>query len=144
MPTPAATDYEVRREIDTGLSDDDLFDILERVARDIERQYVDTDDPDAPQTIDDVFDNAGHRVDFEAVLAAYRIATGRDRRALTESSETFRVTYETTTVAGLSRQLQLLDPGDAFSPSGGVRRVGTRSVATVEQERPNPTDLDDN
>lgn len=124
---------DVRVEIDTELEDTDIDRILARVARDIGRTY--DDDPD------DLFDDDAHQQDFEAVLTALRIATGRDRRAETENIGSYRVTYETAVVDGLKAQLMKLDPGEAFTSTGGTRRNTDRHVRSTRRagtENENP------
>jgi hypothetical protein len=58
MATAAGTSpTEVKVEIDTGLSDADINSVLDRVERDIDREYANPG-----------FADTQHRVDFEAVL----------------------------------------------------------------------------
>lgn len=132
MPTDAGTDADaVRVEISTHLddaaiegdsNDPDDDEILGRVERDIDREYDDSD-----------FEDTQHRKDFEAVLAALRIASGRDRRAESVQSGRTRTTYEASEVASLRARLRRLDPGDAFSV-GGVKRNSDRNVGSVERD----------
>ena len=135
MVSAIATPTLVRHEIDTGLSDADLEAILDRVARDAHRAYVDVDDPDEPDDLTEAFDDVDHRRDFEVTAAAYRIATGRDRRAASMSGETFSVTYEASVVARLGEDLTRLDPGDEFSVGAGLVRDDSRFVGVAEQDR---------
>jgi hypothetical protein len=120
---PEASIDDVRVEIDTTLSDGDISDVLDRVARDIDREY------DAPG-----FDDTQHRQDFEAVLAALRIASGRDRRAEEVTSGRTSQTYETSEVKELRNRVRRLDPGDVFGrPSSTIRDSG-RHVSTTGDE----------
>ena len=100
---PEATASHVRVEIETRLSDSDISDIIERVGRDINREY---DDPNYADT--------EHQRDFEATLTALRIATGRDPTVSDESLGARSQTYDADRVEWLRTQVQRLDPGDAF------------------------------
>lgn len=122
-----ATPSDVRIEIDTDLSDLDISDIIDRVARDIDREYESGD-----------FENTQHRRDFEAVLTALRIASGRDRRAINASSESAQIQFEVAEVKSLRRRVNRLDPADEFSV-GGVRRDADRNVRSAN----NTADDDD-
>lgn len=132
MTDPVATADDVRREIDTVLDDeaiegdaDDPDDngILGRVAREIGREYDDED-----------FEDEDHRRDMEATLAAFRIASGRDRRAESVQSGRSRVDYEVSEVQSLQASVRRLDPGDAFS-IGGVRRTNARLVRSSQRDQ---------
>ena len=109
-----ATPADVREEVDSSLSDLDISDILDRAARDIDREY------DA-----DAFSTREARVDFEAVLAALRIATGRERRARTASSESTSVEFRAIEIDALRVRLVRRDPGEAFG----------RSVVATDSDR---------
>jgi hypothetical protein len=127
MPTDAGTEpSNVRLELDTNLSDTEISNLLDRVARDIDREY----DEDSDVT----FDDDQHRVDFEASLTALRIAEGRDRRAETSQSGRTSVTYETRTVDALRKHVRNLDPGEEFGYSGAVVRDTSRHVSTTGGE----------
>lgn len=117
---PEATANDVREVIDTHLDDPDLVDILDRVERAWQREYETSD-----------FDGTNHIEDFEATLAALRIAEGRDRRA--ESAQTGRTetTYETSVVAALRKRVRRLDPGRVFGRSGRVIRDDDRHVTST-------------
>lgn len=123
----AATPSDVRREINTDLSDSEIQTILDRAGRDIDRRYASSD-----------FADTAHRDDFEAVLAAARIAGGRDRRASRKSLDgpdetSASKTYENSEVDHLRGQVRLLDPGEAFS-SGGVTADGSRWSRVADDE----------
>lgn len=140
MPTTPslAQPDDVRLELDTDLDDDDLTKIIARVTRAIERAYVDEeadDDGEPPfPDIDDVFHDDDHRIEFEAVVAAHRIATGRDRQARVEAGDTFRVEYEANAAAALAARVADLDPGEAFRPTGQtIHHDATGRI--VEQDR---------
>lgn len=109
-----ATPSDVREVIDTSLADLDISDIIDRAARDIDREYS-----------SGAFDNTQHRRDFEAVLTALRIATGRDRRARTASSESSSVTFGAIEIDALRSRLARRDPGEAFG----------RSVVATDSDR---------
>ena len=128
MPTDAGTDpANVRVEIDTRLADGEIDDtsgdgngILQRIEREWQREYDTT-----------AFDGADHIQDFEAVLAALRIAEGRDRRGEEVQSGRTSTTYETAEVANLRKRLRRLDPGGAFGRSGSVVVDDDRHTSTT-------------
>lgn len=120
---PAASAADVRTDIDTALSDSDIVALLERVARDIDREY------DAQSGI--TFEDTEHRSDFEAVLTALRIAEGRDRRAESASTGRTSTEYETAAVDGLRKRVRRLDPGDVYGRSGSVVRRDGRHISTT-------------
>lgn len=121
MSTTAGTGpSNVRVEIDTALADSDINGILDRVERDINREY--SGDP---------FDDTQHRQDFEATLAALRIASGRDRRAETRQSGRTSVEYEASEVQSLRKRVRRLDPGDAFGRSSSVVRDSGRNISST-------------
>lgn len=117
---PAADADAVRVELDTDLDDADIEDVLARASRDVDREY----------SADDFADTA-HRRDFEAVLAAFRIASGRDRRLQKQSLGDASQTFEASEVAYLRSQVRKLDPGTEFS-TGGVTRDTDRTVRAAE------------
>lgn len=126
MPTSAGTSpTDVKVEIDTDLGDPDINEVLERVERDVDRAYSNSD-----------FDNDQHRQDFEAVLGALRIATGnapdaQDRSASEVDSGRSSVVYEASVVSRLEAQVQRRDPGSAFG-AGTVLRDTDRQVSSSE------------
>lgn len=121
MATSAGTDATaVRVEIDTVLDDPDISDLLDRVEREIDRAY------DSPG-----FDNSQHRQDFEAALAALRIAEGRDRRADQAQTGRTSTTYEAAEIDQLRKRVRRDDPGDAFGRPGGVIRDSARYVTSA-------------
>jgi hypothetical protein len=117
----------VRAEIDTELSDIDISDVLSRVERDITRAYSSgTDD----------FDGTQHRIDFEAALAALRIAEGnapdaQSRTAAEVSSGRTGVTYDASTVEALRQRVRRRDPGSEFGTPASVRRDTDRYVTSA-------------
>jgi hypothetical protein len=121
MPEAAPTD--VRVEIDTRLDDPDVSDILDRVEREWQREYEAGD-----------FDDTQHIQDFEAVLAALRIAEGRDRRASEESRESASITYEADEVESLRERVRRVDPGDVFGHTSTVVRDADRHSGIVNLE----------
>lgn len=132
MPTSAGTDPDdVRQEIDTDLSDAEIEGsggdggILARVERDVDREYPNTS-----------FQSTQHRVDFEAALAALRIAEGnapdaQDRTARQVSTGSSSVTYEESIVQTLRKRVRRRDPGTAFGSSASIRRDGSRHSTTT-------------
>lgn len=125
MANNIATASDVRIEIDTDLSDSEITSLIERTVRDIEREY-DTSS---------VYEDTDHQRDFEATLTALRIASGRDRRARSESVGSLRVDYEGDEIDALKTRVSRLDPGDAFTPgtTGGVRRNTDRYSRSVSR-----------
>lgn len=120
MATNAGTSAtDVRVEIDTKLTDSDISDILSRIEREINRQYPDPD-----------FVDNQHRKDFEAVLTALRIASGRDRRGESVSSGRTETTYETSEIANLRGRVRRLDPGDEFGYSSSIIRDTNRHISS--------------
>lgn len=121
MTTSAGTGpSEVRVEIDTELSDSDINDILDRVERDINRTY-------SSGASD--FSDTQHRIDFEAAVAAFRVATGRDPVAGSIKLSDLDVDYAADLVDGLRRRVQALDPFNSF-PVAGHRVDSARHTAT--------------
>lgn len=124
MPTTAGTSpTEVRVEIDTRLTDADITNILDVVERDIDREYD-----------SGTFEDTQHRQDFEAVLTALRIASGRDRRADSAASGRSQTTYETAEVDSLRQRVRRLDPGNEFGRSGTIVRDSSRHVSTTTED----------
>lgn len=140
MATSLASPSDVRIEIDTDLDDSDLSDLIARVFRDIEREYADTDGNFTTEDEDgntvDLFLDDDHQRDFEAVLTAYRIAGGRDRRVESESVASVSATYEASEIAALRRRVSRLDPGEEFTSvaSSGVVRDTDRHVRSAERD----------
>lgn len=125
MATTAGTSpTEVRVVIDTGLDDPEINDILDRVERDIDREY--DSDPDV------TFADSQHRQDFESALAALRIATGKDRRASQVSGVENSLTYEASEVRRIRAAVRRNDPGEAFT-SGGTIRDSDRHVRSASR-----------
>lgn len=129
MVTDAGTDPDdVRKEIDTALSDADINDVLDLVERDVDREYADGTGP---------FDDSQHRLDFEAALAAYRIATAnapddQDRAASEVGTGRTSVTYEVGVVESLRQRVQRRDPQGAFGQATSVRRDSNRHVTVTD------------
>lgn len=124
--TVGTSPTEVNREIDTDLSDSDINDVLDAVERDIDREYGPT-----PGFVDDQ-----HRTDFEAALAALRIAEGnapdaQDRTASDVQTGRTSVVYESSTVATLRQRVRRRDPGTAFGHSSSVVRRDHRHTTTT-------------
>jgi len=118
--TAGTTTTDVRREIDTRLDDPEITELLGRVEREIDRAY-----PNNPD-----FSSTDHRQDFEAALAALRIAEGRDRRASETTSGRSSTDYETDEIAQLRKRVRRDDPGDEFGHAGMVRRDDDRHITT--------------
>lgn len=119
---PEAEPDDVRLDIDTQLDDPEITSLIERVSREIDREYE--DDPSV------TFDDAQHRSDFEAVLTAHRIAGGRDRRSESVATGRSQVTYETSEINSLRERVRRLDPGDVFGYPGNIIRDSGRTIAT--------------
>ena len=116
---PEATADDVRLEIDTRLSDEDIEGdpadadddgLLGRVARDWQREYASSD-----------FEDSQHIADFEATLTALRIATGRDPTASSESLGNWSKEYDADRVQELRVRVRRLDPGEAFGNAPLIR-----------------------
>lgn len=132
MATSAGTTAsDIRVEIDTYLDDSDLqgasddetdTGILGRVERDIDREYDATDV---------TFTDDQHRRDFEATLAALRIAEGKDRRAESVQSGRTQTTYETSEIDSLRKRVRRLDPGSEFGHASRVVRDDSRTVSST-------------
>jgi hypothetical protein len=106
---------DVRVEIDTHLDDPAISDILTRIEREWQRASDSSD-----------FEDTQHIADFEATLAALRIAEGRDRRAEDVQSGRTQQTYETAEIDNLRQRVRRLDPGDSFGRPGHVVRDSDR------------------
>lgn len=117
---PTATPSDIRVEIDTGLDDSGISAILDRVEREIDRAY---DNPD--------FVDTDHRRDFEATLAALRIAEGRDRRAAEASTGGVSTNYEIDEITQLRKRVRRDDPGDEFGHAGSIRQRDGRNISTT-------------
>jgi len=123
---PEADPDDVRDEIDTTIGGTEIARLLNRLARDIDREYDGTGV---------TFEDAQHRSDFEAALAALRIATGnapdaRDRTASEAQTGRTSQTYEASTVARLRKLVRRRDPGDTFGRSSNVIRDTDRHIST--------------
>jgi hypothetical protein len=123
VTTAGTTPTDVRVEIDTILDDPEIGDLLDRVEREVDRTYSGS----SP------FSSTQHRVDFEAALAALRIAEGRDRRGEETQSGRSSVTYEASEVAGLRKRVRRRDPGSEFGRAGMVARDSARHVTQTDQ-----------
>jgi len=123
MATSAGTSpTEVRVEIDTHLDNEDVDDLLDRVEREIDREYDGTSI---------TFEDSQHRMDFEAALTALRIAEGRDRRAEQVQSGRSSTTYETVEIDNVRKRVRRLDPGEEFGRSGRIVRDDDRHISTT-------------
>ena len=131
MATSAGTSADdVRVEINTILDDSDIegeqdnpdsTGILGRVERDTDREYDNTDI---------TFEDDQHRQDFEATLAALRIAEGLDRRAESVTSGRSSRTYETAEIDNLRQRVRNLDPGDEFGQLSSVIWDSDRHISS--------------
>lgn len=122
VTTAGTSETEVRVEIDTGLSNSEVSDILDRVEREVNRAY-------SSGTSD--FVDSQHRIDFEAALAALRIAEGRDRRAEEESRESASIAYETQEIDNLRQRVRRRDPKGEFGQPSTLARDTTRRSGTA-------------
>lgn len=120
---------EVKKEIDTDLSNDDINDVLDLVERDIDREYG---------TGTSQFDDSQHRQDLEAGLAALRIVEGnapdaQDRTASEVGAGRTTVTYEASVVEALRQRVRRRDPGSAFGRSSSVAQDSARYTTRTNQ-----------
>lgn len=120
--TVLADPSDVRVEIKTSLTNDEIEAVLDRVGRDVDRAYT-TDD----------FEDDQHRIDLEAVIAAIRIAKGRDRRKSSESIGSRNVEWVGTGIGAAIARRDRLDPGDEFSSTSRVIRDTDRNSRSVER-----------
>lgn len=116
--TIGTTPTDVNKEIDTDLSDSDVSDVLDLVERDINREYSSGSGD---------FDDDQHRKDFEAALAALRIAEAnapdaQDRTAERVSTGRSAVTYEASVVDALRQRVRRRDPKSTFGRGTSVIR----------------------
>jgi len=119
---PEASVSDVRLELKTQLDDPEVTSLIGRVAREIDREY--NDDPSV------TFEDVQHRSDFEAVLTALRIASGRDRRSEKVRTGRSQVTYETSEIDNLRQRVRRIDPGETFGHSSNIIRDSGRNVVT--------------
>jgi len=117
---PQATPSDVRVEIDTGLDDPAIAQLVQRIEREWQRHYQ-----------QGAFADREHIADFEAALTALRIAEGRDRRAETASTGRTETTYETQELQHLQQRVRRLDPGDEFGHPNSIRRDTDRYVTSA-------------
>lgn len=126
MVTSAGTQpTDVENELDTDLLAEDIAPVLQRVERDIDREYSNPG-----------FDDTQHRVDFEAALAALRIATGavpdaQDRTASDVRAGAGAVTYEASVVKSLRQRVRRRDPQNTFGHPGSVIRDTGRHITST-------------
>lgn len=114
--TPIATTEDVQDILDTSVSDEDIQPILDRVGREVGREY------DAEDFADET-----HRVDLESAMAALRIVSSFDRRASSVKLGNASKTYDTSLVDYFRGLVRRYDPGDSFS-TGGSKRDTERHV----------------
>lgn len=119
---PEANASDVRVEIDTELDNTEIGTLLNRIEREWKREYSTSD-----------FDGTDHIQDFEAALAALRIAEGRDRRAESVGSGRSRVEYETAEIENLRQRVRRAEPGDVFGRAGSVTRDAARYTTATDQ-----------
>lgn len=116
-----ATIDDVRELIDTDLDDIDIQNILDRVSREVGREYGDED-----------FKDEYHRADLEAAIAALRIVTGPERQARQIQLGNAMKTYNSSDVDWLRDLIRRLDPASAFSV--GVRRDSDRHIRSANND----------
>lgn len=105
---PLATVDDVRVEVETDLDDDKIEKLLERVARDIDREY-------GSEPPDKAFADEPHRQDFEAALTAYRIVSNHDRKYTEESVAQASKRYDGSVIDFLKERVARLDPKREFT-----------------------------
>lgn len=111
-----ATPSAVRVEIETYLPDSDITAIIDRVARDIDRD-------------DGVFGlDQQDRQDLEAVLAAHHIATTIDRSESSAKSGRTSVTYEQSLIDELKARARRLGATDELLGIGATNRTASITV----------------
>jgi hypothetical protein len=113
MADVLASPSDVRLEIDTNLDNDTIQSVIERKARDIDRddEVSGLDDPD--------------RKDLEAVLAALHIATKLDRSTSTERLGNAQKTYEDSLVDELRSDARRLGATDELLGLGGEDKTAS-------------------
>jgi hypothetical protein len=121
---PTATPSDVTVEIDTVEEESDIAAVIERVARDIDREM---DDPPADGTDD--------RQDLVAVLAAMFIATSRDRAESEASTGRTAITYEASMVDQLRSRAARLGAPDSLLGLAGTRRTASITAPDAKNWR---------
>ncbi|WP_435552757.1 hypothetical protein [Natrinema sp. CGMCC1.2065] len=111
-----ATPTDVRLEIDTKLGDEKIQKVIERKARDIDRDdnVGGLDEPD--------------RRDLEAVLAALHIATKLDRAASSQQVGNAQKSYEESSVDELRADARRLGATDELLGIGATNKTASISV----------------
>ncbi|AXR78990.1 hypothetical protein [Natrarchaeobaculum sulfurireducens] len=107
---------DVRLEIDTNLEDDRITKVIERKARDIDR------DDGVP-----VLDEPDRR-DLEAVLAALHIATKLDRATSSQQLGNAQKSYEESMVEELRADARRLGATDELIGVGGTDKTASIAV----------------
>lgn len=117
MVDPLSEPTDVRVEINTRLDDPEISAILRRVARDNDRV-------NGAAAMDDA-----RRTDLEAALAAYHIATQRDRSVRQKTLGSGSKSYEVNVTDRLRDRIRTLDPSDgAVIDPSNQWTVTTRDV----------------
>lgn len=117
---PEASPSDVHVEIETHLEDSDIEPIIDRIARDIDRDdAVDVED-------------TAHRKDLEAVLAAHHIATTRDRAESQSQTGRTSVTYEESLIDELKARAKRLGATDELLGIGGSKPTASISVPSTK------------
>lgn len=114
-----ATPTDVRLEIDTKLSNDTIEAVIERKARDIDRD-------DGVSGLDDE-----DRQDLEAVLAAIHIATKLDRATSQQSVGDASARYEESLIDELRADARRLGATDELLGIGATDKTATISVPST-------------
>lgn len=115
-----ATPEDVRLEIDTYLDDTKIQRLVDRVARDIDRD----DDVGGLDPLD--------RQDLEAVLTAHHIATSHDRAESSSQSGRTSATYEQSMIDELKARARRLGATDELLGLGATKQ---RASITVPKTR---------
>lgn len=117
---PEAQSSDVRLEIDTHLDDSKISTLIERKARDIDR-----DDTISGLSTED-------RRDLEAILTALHIATRLDRSESSAKSGRTSVSYEQSMIEELKADARRLGGTDKLIGIGGTDK---RASVTVPKTR---------
>lgn len=115
-----ATVDDVRVVIDTDLTDPEIQEVLDSAARAVVRDFE-----------SDAWADAAHQADYEATLAAYWIAGGRDRRPDRLTLGNAQISYSGDVLDSLRARLHRLDPTVDATTAGGVVRNTARFVSSA-------------
>jgi len=120
---PEATASDVKIEIETDLGDSKIQKIIDRVARDIDR------DDGVPEL------DSGTRQDLEAVLAALFIATSHDRAESDVQSGRTSISYEESLIDELKARARRLGATDELLGIGATKQRASIVVPKTRTRR---------